>query len=302
MKSIVTKSRQFQVYESVQGRMILSNEDKGTCYNLKSGYEGEKRLFFLFNAHLKNNYIPLYGIMLENNGTLYQIDCLIIFTNQLILIEVKNYKGEFECKEERLCSITTGKYYQNPLHQLQRCHIHLQESLSKFKLSMPLQSYVVFINQEFTLFDKKNAAIVLPSQIQSFIKRLHQIQGTIGVKHESLANTLIGSHIEDSPYMRIPEYQYDTLKKGIYCLKCRGRMHLQGTQLFCQRCTYKESTDSGVLRNIIEFSFLFPETKITTSKITEWCAIDLSSRSIRRILQAYLQQCLTDKKTYFRFK
>lgn len=243
----------------------------------------------------------MYGILLDNNGTLYQIDCLLIFRNKVIMIEVKNYKGEFEFREEQLYCITTNKYYQNPLHQLQRSNINLRNSLSKLKPAMSLESYIAFVNQDFTLFAERNPMIILPSQINSFIKTLNQIPGKISERHQEFAGKIISSQIEESPYTSIPEYHYTKIRKGVLCNNCRSQMHLNGRQLFCQRCSYQEFIDSGVLRSVIEFSILFPEIKITTKKIAEWCALNISTRSIRRILQTYLRQYLTYKRSYYYF-
>lgn len=301
MKSVVLKSKELQVYQYLLGRMSFSQEDKNASYNAQQGYVGEWKLFKLLQALLKNEHIALYGILLDNKGTLFQLDCLLIFYNQAIMIEVKNYKGEFEFREDQLYCMTTDKYYQNPLHQLQRSDINLRETLSKLKASMPLQSYIAFVNDEFTLFAKRNPTIILPSQINSFVKKLNQISGEISTRHKLLAEKIIASNVEESPYLRLPVYQFENLRKGVFCHSCRYRMHMKDRQLYCQHCSYQESTDSGVLRNVIEFNILFPNMKITTEKIATWCALDISSRTIRRILQTYLRQHLSVNRTYYSF-
>src|SRR5699024_11828800 len=58
---------------------------------------------------------------------------------------------------------------------LQRSDVNLREILTKSFPGIQLESYVVFVHQEFTLFTEKNSTILLASQIQSFIRTLNKI-------------------------------------------------------------------------------------------------------------------------------
>ncbi|WP_231507605.1 hypothetical protein [Bacillus sp. UNC41MFS5] len=52
----------------------------------------------------------------------------------------------------------------------------------------------------------------------------------------------------------------------------------------CEKCGDVESIESAVLRTVEELKFLFPDIKITTSLVYEWCRVIKSKKMIRRIL------------------
>lgn len=301
MHRIVTKSRELQIYQSLQGRKYFSKEEQSAYYKARQGLEGERKLFAMLKHQLTSDYIAMYGLLLNNHGTIFQLDCLLIFPSKVVLLEVKNHQGEFEFRDEQFYRLTNDRYYPNPLHQLQRSDVNLREILTKSFPGIQLESYVVFVHQEFTLFTEKNSTILLASQIQSFIRTLNKIPGKIQQHHRRLAMKLGAAHMTKSPHIELPEYHFDPLKKGVLCLNCRNSLQLFKRKLYCKHCNYQESIDSGVLRNVIEFHTLFPEKKITTSNIATWCALGISDRSIRRILQAYLYHHSYKKRSHFKF-
>src|SRR5699024_11706218 len=111
------------------------------------GLEGERKLFNLLRDQLSSDHIPMYGLLLNNYGTIIQLDCLLIFPSKVVLLEVKNHQGEFEYRDEQFYRITNDKYYRNQLKQLQRSDVNLWEILTKSYQGMQLESYVVFVHE-----------------------------------------------------------------------------------------------------------------------------------------------------------
>jgi hypothetical protein len=56
----------------------------------------------------------------------------------------------------------------------------------------------------------------------------------------------------------------------------------------CDECGFEEKIESAVMRNVEEFRVLFPERKITTNGIQEWCQVVESKKMIARILKKNL--------------
>ncbi|WP_347564310.1 hypothetical protein [Bacillus sp. MM2020_4] len=52
----------------------------------------------------------------------------------------------------------------------------------------------------------------------------------------------------------------------------------------CGDCGHEELMEAAVLRSVREIKLLFPDLKITTSLVHEWCGVVDSERRIRRIL------------------
>lgn len=283
-------TKELQCYSNLQGRKKFSRSEQLTLQNLRKGYLGEKRFAQFIQQQLNNDYIALYDILLEDKGTLFQIDCLLIFSNQLFLIEIKYYQGEFELVEDGLYDYLQQKTYRNPLHQLKRSSLLLQDLLTKLRVNLSVQPQLVFNHHTFTLFQaKRQTSILLPTQLYSFTSHLNGITGNLQAYHYRLANKIKQLHISESPYERLPIYEYDHLQKGVFCPHCRKKMRLHYRELSCVYCSYSEVVDSGILRSTIEFSVLFPDEKIKRGIIVEWCGEIVSKNTIGRILKNYLK-------------
>lgn len=293
-------TKELLVYFCLEGRMRFTAGEQTAYQNLRKGLNGEKKFASFLKHQLTLPHLALFDVLLENRGSLYQLDCLLIFPSQITLIEIKHFHGEFEMKHDAFFECNSGKEYRNPLHQLKRSTIYLRELLQTMRIKLPIQPQLVFNHPQFTLFEaKRNTPIVLPSQLPSFVQQLNQLTGQLGQHHHQLAEKIQRLHIPVSPYERLPVYQYEHLQKGILCLNCREKMRYEKKGLTCMRCKYRESLDSAILRNTIEFSTLFPDQKIQTSIIHEWCARTFSKRTISRILYTYLYPVKKGRSTQY---
>jgi hypothetical protein len=111
---------------------------------------------------------------------------------------------------------------------------------------------------------------------------------------------LISLHIVKSPYERVPEYHFGELKKGI-TYGCCG-LFVSGVierKLVCDKCGVEEDLDAAVLRGVEEYVFLFPERRITTEGIFEWCGGVVSKKRIWRIFNKYYTSVGHGKYTYY---
>src|SRR5699024_261348 len=91
----VRKSRELSIYEALLSRRKLSKEEEGQYYNALQGYEGEKKYARLLQGHVGGEFISLFGLLLRQRSSVFEMDCLLILKKQLILIEVKSFVGEY---------------------------------------------------------------------------------------------------------------------------------------------------------------------------------------------------------------
>lgn len=132
------------------------------------------------------------------------------------------------------------------------------------------------------------------------IKKLNTETSPLTNKQRHLAKVLVDQKMEKSSFETIPEYEYSQLKKGITCKYCSKFMQLYSrSKLKCKGCDSKQSTDSSVIRNIKEFSLLFPHKKITVNNIYLWCDMIISKKVIRRILQQNLKLVNKTRYSYY---
>lgn len=280
------ESDELKVMNLLDSRMEFSEKDKQQHYNLRKGYEGEVH----FDARMENigiEHFTLNDLLLEVNNTLFQIDSTVIVQDTLYLFDVKNFEGDYYYEGDRLKKIN-GNEVKDPLLQLKRSNSLLRQLLDSLGFQLTIQAYAVFINPEFALYQApKDAPIILPNQINRFLKKLNSKHSKLTPLHKKIGEKLLVLHKNDSPYTRVPQYEYDQLAKGIICGECHDFLDtIVKRDLVCNHCGSHEKIDAAVLRSVEELKFLFPERKIKTAMVYEWCNGALPLKTIRRILNA----------------
>lgn len=286
---MVYKSRtehvELLILKYLNNRLNLSDKDKQYYTNLNKGYEGEL-LFDSFCEHLDCDSFILNDLLLTTNNTLFQIDSLIILQEAIYLFEVKNYEGDYIYESDRFYKKPNSEI-NDPLHQLNRSKSLLRQLLQKLGYNIGIDASVVFINPEFTLYQSPlNAPFIFPTQINRFMKKLNTIPTKLTIKHKMLADKLCSLHIENTPIRQLPSYDFNQLRKGITCINCSSfSISIDWKNCVCMQCGFKELVATAVLRSVREFKVLFPDDKMTTNRIHEWCKVVESKKRIKRILE-----------------
>lgn len=297
-------SLELQLLSLLRPRINLSDKYRMSYENLKKGFDGEWKFFKLLEKGLHADCISLFGLRFEFNQTEFQIDSLLIFQGKIYLFEVKNFGGDYYVKEDKWYTVASGIEIRNPLHQLKRCELLFRQFLQQLGYNIQIESYIVYVNSEFFLYQAPfNQSLVFPNQLMRFVKKLNNNTGKISRKHKNLANQLAQRHIPRSSHERLPEYTYENLEKGIVCNGCHEFLtNLNQTSLRCINCGNKELVDHAVIRSVKEFHTLFPDRRITTTAIHEWCKIIESKKTIRRILKKNFTLVGSNRNAHFVFK
>ncbi|MEH7342884.1 nuclease-related domain-containing protein [Bacillus sp. JJ1532] len=284
----------------LNAREGLTDSEKIHYLSLEKGFQGEK-MFDSLSASLSNNWLIINDLMLKYNNTVFQIDTLLISSAKIYLLDIKNYEGDYYIKDDRWYKVPK-KEIRNLIHQLQRSETLLRSLLQEIGINIPIESFLIFVNPEFYLYEATlDLPIIFPPQLKGFLKHLNNQPEGYYEKQIKLAKQLVSMHVQVSPYMRIPEYSYDQLKKGLFCLGCQSFniYNLSRNTLICNECGYKENSTNAVLRGIEEFSFLFPDKKVTTNVIYEWCQVIHSKKTIHRVLSQNFIQVGKRKHSYY---
>src|SRR5699024_9253613 len=145
---------------------------------------GEKQFSNLLKEQLHQDHLQINDLLLNNHGTVFQLDTLLIFNQTVYLFEVKNYQGEFQLEKDYLHCYTTGKTYRNHLHQRKGSELMLSDSLSNIYMYFEVKTYLMFNNHRFILFQAtRNHPFILPTLVFGYIRRLNQLPGTHSPKH-----------------------------------------------------------------------------------------------------------------------
>lgn len=296
------ESSEMQILSCLNARMELPESIHQYYFNLQKGYEGEK-LFDLLIEKLEANILVLNDLLLQVNNTTFQIDSLIITSDTIYLFEVKNYQGDFYYDSDKIYTKSHSEIV-NPLNQLNRSESLLQQLLRNLRLAMPIKSFVIFVHPEFTLYQSPmNKPFIFPTQLNRFLKALETTSSKLSRKHYELAEKLLSLHIPDSPFSKVPSYNYEQLRKGIVCEKCSSFVDLaEERYCICSRCGHSELVLSSILRSIKEFQLLFPNEKITTNRIFDWIKVISSKKRIQRVLDKHFNKVGVRQWTYYEDK
>jgi DNA-directed RNA polymerase subunit M/transcription elongation factor TFIIS len=287
------------VLRSLNARMNLLAEEKQHYLKLEKGYQGEV-MFDQLTEKLQSNVLVLNDLCLEIKGNKFQIDTLIIAQETIFPFEVKNFESDFLYESDSFQTITK-KEILNPLDQLKRSKILLNQLLRSLGFQCSIKGYVVFINPEFTLYQAPlNAPIIYPTQLNRFMKNFDQIPSKLNDRQYKIAEQLISMHHPFPPYANLPFYKYEEVKKGTLCSNCYSFMVPKGERkMVCEKCGSVEDADSTILRSVEEIKLLFPDKKITTSCVFDWCGVIESKKKIRRVLKENYRMLGSDKWAYF---
>jgi hypothetical protein len=295
-----TESEELLKYRYLNMRMEMTEKEKFKYSNLEKGYEGEKK-FDMLASRLQEERYHINDLLLEVNGSYFQIDSFIISQGVIHLLDIKYFYGDCYIESDKLYAVTTGREYKNPLIQLNRSATLFRQLLQYHKLNYIVDPYVIFINPEFTLLQAPmNQPFILPTQVNRFLNDINKLPSKLNDDHMKLAQKMISLHQTKNPYVIFPEYEYDQMQKGNYCIIC-GSFHIvqKKSILVCGKCDGHEKIETAVLRNVKEFMLLFPERRITTQSIHEWCKVDISTKTVCRILKKNYTAFGNTRDTYF---
>ncbi|THE14984.1 NERD domain-containing protein [Bacillus timonensis] len=286
--------------QSLRVHKKLEEKDENNYIYLEKGWLGEKQFDQLLLG-LTNECLILNNLLLEVNNTKFQIDSLLITQKKIYIFEVKNYEGDYYIEGDRLHMIS-GKEIKNPLIQLTRSESLFRQLLQKLRFNFAVESRVVFINSEFYLYNAPmNGPFVFPTQLGRYLKSLNTVAATgVSSGHVKLAEKLVSLHIKEDPYSQMPIYTYEELEKGIVCERGCSFMEIANQNyLVCPNCGKLELKESAVLRSVRKLSLLFPDKKITTNLVMEWCGVISSRLTLRKYLLKKYKLVTIGKSSYF---
>lgn len=294
-----TQSKELKVLRILNLRMSLPVGVRKRLYKLEKGFKGELK-FDEFLDGLPGNWLTINDLMLESNHTSFQNDTNLIFQETIHIINIKNNEGNYYIDKKGDWYFGSEKLTINPLKQLERSENLFKQLLQELGLKFSVEAYLVFVNPDFYLYNApRDLPAVFPTQLTRYKDKLLSIPSFLNERHHKLAQKLVSLHQEESPYTKLPKYKYEKLKKGCSCVSCHSfDTHFEKHFLICRGCGCKEDVESAVLRNVEEIMLLFPDMRITTNIVQEWCGI-LPQRTIRRILAKNFTMIGRTNSSYF---
>lgn len=245
-------------FEALFRRIALEHPKRQIASELyaksMAGYRGERSLDFPLSFLTEQKYHIFHDLRLYDGTHFFQIDCLLLSSNFMIIIEVKNIIGTliFDSIFNQLIRINDNKdetAFSSPVVQVNRQVEQLQKwlKLQKFP-SMPIVPLVIIGNDKSVIKStekEKSQSLsqfvlpyyVLPEKIKELEER-HTTHLLTDECHRTLSNQLL---LQDTPLefnilqcFHIPE---SDLIKGIQCTNCKlFSMHRTYGTWVCNRC------------------------------------------------------------------
>lgn len=296
------KSSAQHILDIVSKRTVLTEDQQKLLERLAAGYEGEMYFFKKLKAKLNNNPITLYNLYLKLNGSHFQIDCLLIFQNEIIIFEIKHYRGDFFIENNNWYTLAKREI-KNPIHQLQRTELMLRQFLNKHKSALKIRSFLIFNHPEFFLYQvSPQTPIVFHGQLRPFIQQFKNIPCKIQQHHNEIASLLKSNHQSSSSFEYNTIYDYDSLKKGVICQTCNGFMvEDKRNNMRCVICGDVEDLRHAMIRTIKDYRILFPTNHIRIKSIIDWTNNSVSIYKTRKIIEEFAVLVPRGKNSYYLF-
>ncbi|MGF2615406.1 NERD domain-containing protein [Rossellomorea vietnamensis] len=293
------ESEELKLLKYLNARTSLSKKDQKSLIASEKGYQGEG-MFDEWALPLENELAFLNDLLLEHQGSIFQIDSCALASKTIFHFEVKNFEGDYQIKNGNWIS-PSGEEKKDPLIQLKRTSSLIRQYTQQLGFHYNVESYLIFINPEFYLYNAPdNPSIIYHPQLNRFMNNLQSRSLKVSKSDLKLAEKLRSQHILESPYLRLPKYSFEDLQKGILCPGCHGFYEAgSGVSLVCHRCGQKELKTAAIVRTVEEFILLFPEEKLTTNKIQVMCGIISDKKVIRKALSRHFTMKGYGKHSYY---
>lgn len=295
------KPKELLYLEALSARTALSNDETKKLEWLSRGYQGEVLYDKIVDEVGLSNIYIFRDIYLEIDGSVTQFDCLIVTEDAVEMNEVKNYSGNYACKN--------GKWYvrdvevsDNPLIQMSRAESKLIKLRNAHNLRFNVGGKIVFSNIEFVLTsDDSNLSnsIITRPYLRSYLREFKNSWAGPGA--ESIVR-LIQSYIVENPYFKSVA-DFDQVRKGLYCRDC-ACFDLDKRQFHysCTHCGKLDTVHTLVLRAIADYSILFSDRPLTRKSLWEFLNYEISERTLIRFLLKYCNQYSDGRSRHYKFK
>ncbi|WYP26133.1 nuclease-related domain-containing protein [Alkalihalobacillus sp. FSL W8-0930] len=298
-RSMPSKLKQLR---ALHARLIPHHTSYQTVYHdltkRELGFQGEQTLDYHLQF-LNDDFFLFHDLRISGiNQTFFQIDTLVVCSQFISIVEVKNIAGSIHFEQasgqmirklhDRVESLP------NPLTQIHRQHIQLQHFLLNHRFpSIPIKSLIAFSNPT-TMMETDHPSIIRAEYLPN---KLEKIQSQFPVKKLKttdiikLTDCLKNAHV---PERIFPLESYlikpSDLRKGVDCPSCNQpnmtRSKKNGSW-YCIRC--KHFSKPAHLQAIEQFSNIF-DKKLTNKEARAYLSIE-SRHTAYRMLKEFEAEC-----------
>ncbi|WP_456275551.1 nuclease-related domain-containing protein [Bacillus sp. AK128] len=217
----------------------------------KAGYQGQKALDFYLQYLPHDEYFILHDLRLYDGVHYFQIDILILSSNYVLIIEVKNIAGTllFDPEFNQLIRIHQDKEegFADPILQVERQSKLLEKWLTSNTTlqNIPVESLVVLsnpstilkvISRKTQIAQKVIHSAKLLTKIEEY-NRIHPVKKIADKEIKKITKLLLKKHeLLLSDFLEVYEIKITDLQRGALCHTCLLPMDRQYGKWKCLTC------------------------------------------------------------------
>jgi len=269
--------------EALERRLPNDSKIKATVHSewkkCIAGQLGEREVSYQLQFLTNHEFLILHNLRLTENHRTFQMDFVVLHTNFISILEVKNYRGSiYFNKIGQLVHIKedfTEEVYTNPIYQVDRHKLQLQNWLYENGYGFPpIETFVVIASSTKFLKSEMSTSIqnIVPSaNVSSIIMDLLNIYKRPLIPKNQLfilSNQMKASHLplQRNFYNKF-KLQESDLVTGVLCPHCGIVMERKKAKWFCAKCEYFDKND--YIHALNDYYCLINDT-ITTKKAKEF--------------------------------
>lgn len=237
--------------------------------NIRAGYNGERALEFPLSFLPEEKYFILHQLRIPDEQGAFQIDTLLLSTNFILIIEVKNIRdnvifddmGQVFRKEEN-----REQGFSNPVDQVNLQHLRLISWLRNFNFpSIPIEKIVIYTNpntiiKNLTKKDELPKVVMQKEKLIIKINEFNEIHPRPRFSIEQiidLSNHLLEADEEmKQDILKWNNINKEQLIKGIICPGClTAPMRRKQGYWICLYCEYSSKTAHRMA--LVDYALLF---------------------------------------------
>ncbi len=230
----------------------------------KSGVWGEESIdYYLSNYHHPYPHVILQDVHLFANSY-FQIDNLFITQFFILVIEVKNIKGNIELTQKPFDMIRTNELGEqmsldSPEEQLEKNMIWLNDWLGSKGWTIPVKGIIVFTNMESQIkVNETTSSVVKGKHLPTWIRKMeHTKEHLTKSQMKELAGEINSNHTSYKHKSILERYQLtkEEIITGVQCPECfefgmkKNRRHWS--------CSNNHHSTDAHLKTLDDYFYIF---------------------------------------------
>ncbi len=244
----------------------------------RKGISGEKMV-----RELIDEKMMLEDVTLEIDGSVIQLDFIVIAAGRVTVLEVKHHSSDYVIREN-IWYFNDGQQASNPFYQLERTRGLMEKYLRQRGFRVPVWGFIVWTNIASHVYGlKQDDPFMTPGKLVRYMSE------NLFRADLMLRDIIDRDRMRVSPFDKI-ELDTKKLASGLHCLKCFS-LEVKRTRktVLCTKCQYSASTSEVVKAHIIYYCLLYDRTNFQIKDIMTFTGELINLRTLQTCISQLVE-------------